>query len=145
MKINVGPFPIGVRIKSSVALAGAVNVHGTTVFEPAYIDGIYQYVDPADYTDDTVDAGGLIDFEYDKSILIKEVRSHVGAGKKITAVICDRDGTNPINMFVAASDGHDTVYAFGNQAYVLLPTQVIKITTDNGGVVDVYAVIGAQS
>lgn len=141
MQINNGPFPIGIRIKSSAALTGVANKKGSVAYESKFIDGMYRFVDPSDDTADEVDAGGLIDYGGTQILLIKEVRAHLAAGKKITVTICDRDGDNPIDIVGPAVDGEDVVYAFGSHSYVLLTSQVLQVVTDAGGTVDIYSVI----
>lgn len=141
MNINNGPFPVGVRIKSSAVLKGVPNAKGAVVYEPKFIDGMYRYVDPSDDALDTVDAGGLVDYGGTQILLIKEIRAHMAAGKKVTVIICDRDGNNPVAIVGPLADGEDTVYSFGASAYVLLTSQVIQISTDDPATVDVYSVL----
>ena len=143
MKINNGPFPVGIRTKSSVALTGVAPANGAVTYVPMYVDGIYKFTNPSDVTAETVDAGGLVDYDTDQVLCVKEVRAHIGSGKVITVTICDRDGTNPVTIVGPLADGNDTVFAF-DQAYVLLASQVIKIITNAAGVVDIYTVIGAK-
>lgn len=147
MIVNNGSFPVGVRTRSSVDLAGVAPKFGTTDYVPMFVDGMYRFADSSDATQDIVDAGGLVDYGGSQIICIKEVRAHAGPGSKVTVEICDRDGTNPIMIVGPLVDADDTVYAFGASAYILLTSQVVTITTtgmSSDGCIDIYTVIGEK-
>lgn len=147
MIVNNGDFPVGVRTRSSKDLAGVVPKFGTTVYVPMFVDGMYRFADATNSAADIVDAGGLVDYGGTQIICIKEVRAHAGTGSKVTVEICDRDGTNPVTIVGPLVDADDVVYAFGASAYILLTSQVVKITTtgmSSDGCIDIYTVIGEK-
>ena len=136
--INVGPIPTGFRQACSVALAGlSPQKSGDTYEIVADSDTkIIQFVDPADHTKKSLDQGGLYDFE-GNTVIIKEVRALAATGI-VTLIVGDR-GDTLHDITIGTPAAGRTVFA---EPLIILPSQVLKISTASAGWVDVYAVKG---
>lgn len=133
--IPTGFTVIALRQTCSVAFTGIAPKYGDKAYEPRIVNGIIEYVDPDDYTKNSLDKGGL--FDPGDTVRIREIRSASAAGD-LTVVIGDRDNTD-----------HDVTIYTGTGGYVsmnsvnVLSSQIIKITSEDPGWIDVYVVKGS--
>lgn len=132
--IPTGFTVIALRQTCSVAFTGITPKYDSKVYEPRIVDGIIEYVDPDDHAANSLDEGGL--FDPGDTVRIREIRSDSDAGDLIV-VVGDRDNTD-----------HDVTVYTGAGGYValnsinVLSSQIIKITSEDPGWIDVYIVKG---
>lgn len=144
--INVGQTVVGVRQTSSVALAGAapkVTTGAPPVVYDAlpvkYAQGMYQYVYPVDHTVISLTAAGLFDLGTEFTFALKAIRGHCGGASTMTLVVEDRGGAFPTTIWTGKDANHHEE-TFEGVGLIVLPSQVIKVTTTAAGTVDLYVV-----
>jgi hypothetical protein len=144
--IQVGQTVVGVRQTSSVAMA-AVAPEVTTGAPPAayaaqpvvFANGLYQYAYPADPTIVTLSAAGLFDLGTEYTFAIRAIRGHCGGGKIMNLSIAERGGALPTVIWTS-KDANNHEETFDGHGLIVLPSQVVLVSTDAAGTVDLYVV-----
>ena len=145
--INVGQTAVGVRQICSVAFAGLAPKATLPGPPPVIVDcdpvvfeqGLYTYAYPTDPTVTTLTAGGLFDLGTGFSYALKAVRGHCGAAQTMTLSVADRGGTNP-TVILNAVDADDHQEVFDGNGLIVLPSQVVLVSTSAAGAIDLYVV-----
>lgn len=133
MQVAISPGPIAIRQTCTVAFAGAAPQAGGTDYEARFINSIYKYVDPADFSLEDLDQGGLFDFGTENPpYIITEFRALATAGNVIISVE-DRDGTHAVECYNGAG-GYQPL----TDPITVLPSQRIKLSTVAAGWIDLY-------
>ena len=138
MKVNQSPDPVNVRQESStVALSGdPPQVAGPTEAVPMFSNAIYQYANPLDVADNDLIQGGRVDLDDRLEWEISEFRASIGAGN-VTLVVEEREGVNRHPTTVHSGSGVRQVF---DPPIPVLASQVLLVSTDNAGWVDIYVV-----
>lgn len=137
-RINPGPLPVAVRQTSIGAMTGVAPIGPDPQPNPyspdEYVDGRYDYVDPANHSLATLKDGGR--YEFDEDIKIPEIRPHISGGT-FEVLVQDRDNTHVTEIIAAASPADGDRYDF-HPSVIVLRTQVLIVKTSAAGSVDVY-------
>jgi len=137
-RVNPGPLPVAVRQTSIGAMTGVAPIGPDpqpNPYEPSeYVDGRYDYVDPADHSLATLKDGGRYEFEED--VKLPEIRPHVSGGT-FEVLVQDRDDTHVTTIIATGTDADGKRYEF-HPSVIVLKSQALVIKTSAVGSVDVY-------
>jgi len=138
----IGKEIVGIRQKCAGLFASNPPKKGAVFYAAdKFVSGMYDYVDPDDYTKDIADTGQAGQFFFGPhTVFLYEMRVAIGANN-FSASLKDAGGSPDIVLLTAQS-GNSLRYAFDPPLPVLPAASLCVTSLGGSGSVTVYAVKG---